>query len=322
MPFAQRGDVRFDHVEPVVKILAEAAGAHFLAQIPVGGAENAQVNRELLGLAHRAHRFFLNRAQQFHLHVQRQVGHFVEEQGAAVRFAEQAFAVFHGAGEAALAVAEEFALHQFRGNRAAVDRHERLFPARAQGVDQTRHALLAAAGFAADVDRRLAARQFADLLLEALHGRPLADQGVLFPAAVAGFLGAADAQAVLDQLPQAVQRHRFGDEVVGAQLHRVGGHVHVAVGGDHRHRHVRGGLGGVAQQVQAGAVAQVHIGQAEVEAVAVEQAPRGAERVGRGGIQFHPPQGDDEQFAQIRFVVNNQNTRSLIGHHYWNCRSG
>ena len=95
-----------------------------------------------------------------------------------------------------------------------------------------------------------------------------------------------------------------------------------ACGGDHRHRHVRGGLGGVAQQVQAGAVAQVHIGQAEVEAVAVEQAPRGAERVGRGGIQFHPPQGDDEQFAKIRFVVNNQNTRSLIGHHYWNCRSG
>ena len=79
-----------------------------------------------------------------------------------LRGLEQAVLVGVRAGEAALLVAEEFALHQFGRNRAAVDRHERTAGARALLVDQARDELLADAGFAADVDRRLAARELAD----------------------------------------------------------------------------------------------------------------------------------------------------------------
>ena len=76
-----------------------------------------------------------------------------------------------GAGERALLVAEEFAFHQILGNRAAIDRHERRVAARPLQVHQARRELLAAAGFAADVDRRLAARQLVDHLPRLLHQR-------------------------------------------------------------------------------------------------------------------------------------------------------
>src|SRR3546814_13217351 len=100
--------------------------------------------------ADRADVLFLDRAQQLDLHRQRQLGHFVEEQGAAVGGLEQAGLVGVGTGEAALLVAEEFAFHQLRRDRAAVDRHERPAGARALGVDGAGDELLAGAGLAAD----------------------------------------------------------------------------------------------------------------------------------------------------------------------------
>jgi len=56
---------------------------------------------------------------------------------------EEAFAVLRGAGERALLVAEELALHQGIGDGAAINRHERLVAARAVLVDQARRELLA-----------------------------------------------------------------------------------------------------------------------------------------------------------------------------------
>ena len=61
----------------------------------------------------------------------RKIGDFVQEQRAAVGGLEEAVAVGLGAGERALAVAEELALHQVFGNRTAVHRDKRLFAARA-----------------------------------------------------------------------------------------------------------------------------------------------------------------------------------------------
>src|SRR3546814_7332914 len=67
----------------------------------------------------------MDRASVLDRHRQRQLGHRVKEQGAAVGGLEQAGLVGVGAGEAALLVAEELAFHQLRRDRAAVDRHER-----------------------------------------------------------------------------------------------------------------------------------------------------------------------------------------------------
>src|SRR3546814_20675780 len=50
---------------------------------------------------------FLERAQQLGLQRQRHLGHFIEQQGAAVRGAEKALAPRRRAGEGALLVAEQ-----------------------------------------------------------------------------------------------------------------------------------------------------------------------------------------------------------------------
>ena len=76
-------------------------------------------------LADRAHRLFLDDAQQLHLHVQRQIGDLIEEQRAAFGGLDQPFLVADRAGEAAALVTEELAFHELGGNRAAIDRHER-----------------------------------------------------------------------------------------------------------------------------------------------------------------------------------------------------
>ena len=88
----------------------------------MGRAEQAHVDRQLGDRADRPHRALLDRAQQLRLHRQRQVADLVEEQRAAVGRLEEALAVVGGAGERALAIAEELGLEQLLGNRAAVDR--------------------------------------------------------------------------------------------------------------------------------------------------------------------------------------------------------
>ncbi len=69
--------------------------------------------------------FFLDGAQQLHLHGKRKFGHFIQKQGAAVGRLKQAFLVRKCAREAPLFMAEELAFHQLAGDGAAIDRHKR-----------------------------------------------------------------------------------------------------------------------------------------------------------------------------------------------------
>ena len=189
-----------------------------------------------------------------------------------LRGLEEAVAIAFGAGERALAIAEELALHQVLGDRAAVDR--RRTAARARGpleVDHARGELLAAAGFAGDEHRRLALR-------EALDQRRA-------PACIAGdspsswydcgglrLLG--HLQRLLDQRAQLLERDRLGEVVESAGLQRRDGVLGAAERGDHGDRHVERASGDVLDDAQALAVGQPHVGEAEVERLAVEQADR------------------------------------------------
>ena len=97
----------------------------------------------------------LQRAQQLHLRVERQLADLVEEQRAAVGLLELADALVDGAGEGALLVAEQDAFDQVFGDGAAVDRDERLAGAVAFALDGARDQLLADAAFAFDQDRNV-----------------------------------------------------------------------------------------------------------------------------------------------------------------------
>ena len=87
---AQRRHADLDHVDAVIQILAKAALGHQFGQILVGRRQHAHVDRHFALLADRAHGLLLNEAQQFDLHVQRQVGHLVQEQRAALGALHQA----------------------------------------------------------------------------------------------------------------------------------------------------------------------------------------------------------------------------------------
>ena len=173
---AQRRHPHLDHVDPVIKVLAEAARRDQLAEVPVGRRQDAHVHRLLALVADRARGLLLDEAQELHLHDEGQVRDLVEEERAAFRGLHQAQLVGDGAREAAAPVAEEFALHEFGRNRAAADRHERGVLARPGFVDQARDQLLARAGLARDVHGRLAARDAADHRPQLLHRLGIAEQ--------------------------------------------------------------------------------------------------------------------------------------------------
>jgi hypothetical protein len=173
---AQRRHDDADDVEPVVQVLAEAAGLHLGRQVLVRGAEDAHVDRHLGRPAQRPHGALLDDAQQLALHGQRQVADLVEEQRAALGGLEEALAVFRRTGEGALAVAEELGLQQVLRDGAAVDGDEGLRGARRDLVDGARHQFLAGARFAVQQHRRHAARDLADQRAHLLHGGRVAGQ--------------------------------------------------------------------------------------------------------------------------------------------------
>ena len=77
-----------------------------------------------VGGADRQDFLLLDGAQQLDLQAERQVADLVEEDGAAARALEESFLVADRAGERAAQMAEELALEQVLGNRAAIDRQE------------------------------------------------------------------------------------------------------------------------------------------------------------------------------------------------------
>ena len=88
------------------------------------------------------------------------------EDGAAVGGDKLTQLLAHGAGEAALLVAEELGLDQLVGDRRAVDLDEGALAPRARAVDGTRHQLFAGAALAGDQHRRRGRRRLLDGLAQ------------------------------------------------------------------------------------------------------------------------------------------------------------
>ncbi len=132
---AQVGHADGNHTEAIVEILAELIFGYRLIQIAVGGGDNPHIDGNLTGAADRANRALLQHTQQFHLHGQRHLTDFVQEDGAAACDFKQAALVLIGSGKSALQVSEEFAFQQSLGKGAAVHGYERLGGARRTNVN-------------------------------------------------------------------------------------------------------------------------------------------------------------------------------------------
>ena len=88
-PLAQRRQLEADDVEAVVQVLAELAARDVGFDVAVGRGDHPHVDFRFLGRADRTHLAFLQHAKQLHLQAQRQLADFVEQDGAAVGFAEE-----------------------------------------------------------------------------------------------------------------------------------------------------------------------------------------------------------------------------------------
>ena len=150
---AQGGEAKFDEGEAEVEVRPEAAFADERGEVAVGRGDDADVHRVFGGGAHGLDARFLEDAQEESLGFEGQFGDFVEEDGAAVGVAEESGAVFGGAGEGALAVAEEAGFEEVAGGGGAVEGQERAAAAGLE-VQLQGDGFLAGAIFASDEDAR------------------------------------------------------------------------------------------------------------------------------------------------------------------------
>ena len=150
-PFAQRRQLHMGAIQPVVEVVAEAALAHQLVELAMGGSDHPQVDRHRSRGPDGQHLALGQHPQQPGLQGPRHVADLVEEEGAAVRLLDQpALALVEGTREAPRQVAEQFAFDQGFGDGRTVHRNERLATALAALVQGLGKKLLAAAGFAGE----------------------------------------------------------------------------------------------------------------------------------------------------------------------------
>src|SRR5262245_39647613 len=155
-PGPEGGDLELERVQAVQEIRPESPGFDHGPEVPVGRGDDADVDLDLAGRADPRDALRLQEPQQRDLRRERQLADLVEQDRAARGRLEHALLV-DGAAVRALLLPEERALHERRGDGAAVDADERLIFTGAALVDQARDHLLARARLALQKhgDRRL-----------------------------------------------------------------------------------------------------------------------------------------------------------------------
>ena len=235
----KRRDRHVDDVEPVIEILAEAAGGDLVGEAAVGGGDDADVDGLGDAAADALDLAGLERAEQFDLGVERQLADLVEEDGRAVGILEAADMAVEGAGEGALLMAEQDRFDEIGGDGAAIDGVELLLAARAGGVDRLGDDLLARAALALDQHRDAGAGGLggdgergaelgrrADDLLEAQRLADLLGERPQLARRLAAVGGG------VERGEQPVGRERLDDEIAGAGAHRVDRDMDVVLGGE------------------------------------------------------------------------------------------
>ena len=136
LALGEEGEGDGDDTEAEEEIGAEFFLADEIFEIFVGGGDEADIHLDG-GIAADAFEgaFFAEDAEEFDLGGGIDFADFVEEKRATVGLFEAADAAFHGPGEGAAFVAEEFTFEELRGESGAVNGDELGFGATAEGVE-------------------------------------------------------------------------------------------------------------------------------------------------------------------------------------------
>ena len=213
---AQRRHGERVDAQPVVEIGAHAAGAHFGGQVAVGGGDHAHIHLVFAVGAQALQLATLQHAQELGLHGQRELAHFVEEQGAVVGLLEFAAPLGQRASEGAAHMAEQLALDQVVGQGRAVDADQRLAGAARLRVHGLRHQLFAGAGFAGDQHAQIAGCHQRNVFVQLAHGRAGAQNLAFAAGAWQGFCRAAHIRQLLHALGRG---YRSGGQVAESLQH-------------------------------------------------------------------------------------------------------
>ena len=272
---AERGQVDLDHGQTVVEVFAKRAFVDHLAEVAVGGGDDAHVDRDHLRPADALNLARLEHAQKLRLKADVELADFVEEQGAAVGHFEAAALAVGGAGERAALVAEQNALDEVGWNRAAILNDERALCALRSAVNRTGDELFAGAGFAPDQDGQVACGHLLEDSENLAHADAAANELVeLFAPAQVDFDGARAMLEADDGAPDAQGHARLEPGLAHADPCNPGpvGRAEVAqqkavlLGDDFAVRAAHGGV--VERQVADDALADGHALAGNVEPLA------------------------------------------------------
>ena len=114
---------------------------------------------------------------------------------------------------------------------------------------------------------------------------------------------------MLDERAELLERNRLRQIVERASLERRYRVFRTAERRDDGDRYVEGFLSDVFDDAQSFAVRQPHVGQAQIEGFAVEQAQRVVDGFRTGGVETHARQRELEQFEQVGLVVYDKHFR-------------
>src|ERR1043166_4563054 len=177
--FAKRRQGYVDDVQAIEEIAAEPPGLDCRGEISVGARDDTAVDLDRLDAAESPHLLVLDPAEELHLKVHRHLADLVQEDRAMIRGSEQAGTRLHGAGEGALHVPEELALHKRVRNGSTVDGHEGLIATGTGRVDGASDEFLAGAALPGDQHVTPSGADLGDLSADGDHRRAFAEQAAL-----------------------------------------------------------------------------------------------------------------------------------------------
>jgi len=171
-PFSESRCSDGEDAQPKEQILSERAGRHHCGEIPVGGGDNPDVDRNPPAFAAEAFDLpFLQNVQQPGLAQQGKLTDFVEEDRSRVSGFELSSSLPVRAREGAPFVAEEFAFNKVVWDCTAIDHDERSGAAPAEPVNCPGRDAFAGAAFSVDQDCPVAFGRLAEGLSKVCDGR-------------------------------------------------------------------------------------------------------------------------------------------------------
>ena len=318
-PLAQRRQVDAHDVEPVIEVGAELPGRDPLGEVGIGGGDEAHVDRDLAVRAHGADLAVLDHPQELRLERERQLGDLVEEERAPLRVEEQPLPRGGGAREGALHVAEQLALDDVRGDRPAIDRHERPVGEGGLLVERARRDLLGGARFTRDQHGAPGRRGARHHVAHARHLRRGADDAQGRPRARRRPELAAEHEVLLAQGRPVEAAHDRVEDLLGAERleHEIGRPrphgldrgLEIGEGRDQDDVGEQAVAAQVREPGEPGAAAQDVVEDDEVEMARFEQPARGegiAHRLDPGAARRERPH---QEVAHARLVVDDEDLR-------------